>query len=210
MGEHIISTDGALYYRMDNEWHRLGTVCGMNELTETFCRSNSVPEKYNVWPKGRSYGSLIICKNEPSIVRIDVIVPDKVVEVTIYDGKEHVYKQVCKEPDQFNLRYALALAWVKYKNEEGRFEQTLNCIGLEYYAKFWLDISVELNKEIDRAIKAYKAWLKEESKKQMAEAEHKAIIERRRAKNKKRREKMQAKKREDDINKISEAIKRSK
>ena len=148
----------------------------------------------------------------PQIVRINVLVPDKVVEVTIYDGLEHVYKQVCKDPDVFNLKFALALAWAKYDDKYGRTGERyhLSGEGLESYAENLIYLFKEPNKEFDRAIKAYNGWLKEEAKKEAEEEERKAIIARRQAKNKKRKEKMRARKKAEEINTIAEAIKLSK
>ena len=148
----------------------------------------------------------------PEIVRINVLVPDKVVEVTIYDGLEHVYKQVCKDPDVFDLKFALALAWAKYDDEFGRTGENYHFSGegLELYADDLICIFKESNKEFDRAIKAYNKWLKEEAKKEAEEEERKAIIARRQAKNKKRKEKMRARKKAEEINTIAEAIKLSK
>lgn len=154
----------------------------------------------------------IMAMAHPQIVRINVLVPDKVVEVTIYDGLEHVYKQVCKDPDVFNLKFALALAWAKYDDKYGRTGERyhLSGEGLESYAENLIYLFKEPNKEFDRAIKAYNGWLKEEAKKEAEEEERKAIIARRQAKNKKRKEKMRARKKAEEINTIAEAIKLSK
>lgn len=146
----------------------------------------------------------------PSIVNINIIVPNKVVEVTIYDGTEHVYKQVCKEPDVFDLKFALALAWAKYENEKGAFGSKLNIEGLERAAKRFLKYSLDYNKEFDRAIKAYNRFIEKRNKEEAEEKERLAIIERRKAKNKKRKEKALAKKKQEEIDVIIKAIKESR
>lgn len=163
------------------------------------CRSSAIYNPYT-----------ISFKQKPEIVNINIIVPNKVVEVTIYDGKEHKYKQVCRKPDVFDLRFALALAMVKYKDEIGQYEYHLTLEGIEEMADRFLRYYKEFAKEIDRAIKAYNKWFKEKTKQEVEEAERLAIIERRRAKNKKRKEKMRAKKKADEIETIVEAIKKSK
>ena len=148
-------------------------------------------------------------KNE--IVNIDVIVPKRVVEVTIFDhGEPYKYKQVCKDPDVFDLRFALALAMVKHENKNDKYRYHLTSEGIEEMADRSLRYYKEFAKEVDRAIKAYNSWLKEKEKKKLEEEERKAIIERRRAKNKKRKEKMKAKKHDEEVNTIAEAIRKSK
>lgn len=144
----------------------------------------------------------------PYIVNIDIIVPDKVVEVTIYDGATHIYKQVCRDPDEFDLTFAIALAWTKYKNEVFNLDYTLE--GIEDAAHEYMWKYKKPLKEFNRAIKAYNKWFKEELRKEVEEEERQAIIERRRAKNKKRKEKMKARKKQEEINTIAEAIKKAR
>lgn len=157
----------------------------------------------------KHYNPMTVGNEKPAIVNIDIIVPNKVVEVTIFDGKEYKYKQICREPDEFDFKYALALAWAKYQdNWTNNYHLTIE--GLEKVAYQYLHYYKETNNEFERAIKAYNNWIKEEAKKEAEEAERKAIIERRRAKNKKRKEKMAMKKKQAEIDIISEAIKKSK
>lgn len=178
----------------------------------------NMPEFYPEWnckpDRMKMYNPLICYSNiDPAIVNINIIVPNKVVEVTIFDGDTYTFKQICREPDIFELEYALALAWAKYKNQkqikQGSHE-TLTLAGIEWLAKEYLWKYKETKKEFNRALKAYNKWCKEEARKEAEEAERLAVIERRRAKNKKRKEKMEAKKKEEEINTIAEAIKRSK
>lgn len=174
--------------------------------TYAFAYIDPHPE-WNCKPKNFMY-KWISSIQEPSIVNISIIVPSKVVEVTIYDGGEHVYKQVCREPDEFSLEFALALAWAKYDNEQGRTGfYRLTGTGLENYAHKLLYSYKETSKEITRAIKAYNKWFKEETRKQVEEEERKAIISRRQAKNKKRKEKAKAKKKAEEVATIVEALK---
>lgn len=163
------------------------------------CKSKGFTMKTSSWS----------CQNE--IVNINVIVPKRVVEVTIFDnGEAYKYKQVCKDPDVFDLRFALALAMVKHENNRYRYRYHLTSEGVEEMADRSLRYYKEFAKEVDRAIKAYNKWLKEEEKKKLEEEERKAIIERRRVKNKKRKEKMKAKKHDEEVNTITEAIRKSK
>ena len=148
----------------------------------------------------------IVC--EPMIVNINVLVPNKVVEVIVYDGEPHTFKQVCKNGDQFDLKFALALAWAKYNNKHHNLDYSIE--GIEYIAQAYIHRFNKSNKEFDRAIKAYNNWLKEEEKKKTEEEERKAIIARRKEKNRKRREKRKAKQNEEQINIIAKAIQMSK
>jgi hypothetical protein len=157
---------------------------------------NTKPGWYNSWT----------LNSTPFIANINIIVPDKVVEVTIFDGTPHTYKQVCKDPDIFDFKYALALAWAKYENEKGSFGSRLNSTGLERAASRFIKYSLDYNKEFDRAIKAYNKHIAEKEKEENEKAERQAIIERRRAKNKKRKEKMRVKKRQEEVDIITRAI----
>ena len=148
----------------------------------------------------------IVC--EPMIVNIDVLVPNKVVEVIVYDGEPHTFKQVCKNGDQFDLKFALALAWAKYNNKHYNLDYSIE--GIEYIAQAYIHRFHKPNKEFDRAIKAYNNWLKAEEKKKAEEEERKAIIAHRKEKNRKRREKRKAKQNEEQINIIAKAIQMSK
>lgn len=186
-------------------------VISSDQYSASFSFKDPHPE-WNCKPKNFANKYLTVNSNhEINIVNITIVVPNKVVEVTVYDGnKSYKYKQVCKEPDVFDLRFALALAIIKYKNETGHYPHHLTSEGVEEMADRSLRYYKEFAKEVDRAIKAYNKWLKEEEKKKLEEEERKAIIERRRAKNKKRKEKMKAKKHDEEVNTIAEAIRKSK
>lgn len=177
--------------------------------TCTFTPSEFHPE-WNCKPKEVDrYNPLVsFGRFDPVIVNINIIVPNKVVEVIIFDGKTHTYKQVCKYPDDFDLTFALALAWIKYKNEVFKLDYTLE--GIEDAAHEYMWKYKKPLKEFNRAIKAYNKWFKEETRKEVEEEERQAIIERRRAKNKKRKEKMKVRKKQEEINTIAEAIKLAK
>ena len=148
-------------------------------------------------------------------LNIKEIVPGKVVEVdiseeTFWGYPVYTYKQVCKDPDVFDMRMALALAYVKYLNGGNRFGYKLTPIGVEMKAREMLETNADLIKEINRALKAYKKWLDKKAKEEAEETERKAVITRRQEKNKRRKEKMRAKKRQDEIDVIVDAIKAAK
>ena len=161
------------------------------------------PHNWNAVPFDFSIMNTV-CK--PMIVNIDVLVPNKVVEVIIYDGTSYTFKQVCKDGDQFDLHFAVALALAKYASKSKKYTPE----GIEHYAYKSLHYSATDSKEIKRAVKAYNNWLKAEEKKKAEEEERKAIIARRKEKNRKRREKRKARQNEEQINIIAKAIQMSK
>lgn len=107
------------------------------------------------------------------ITDINVLVPNKVVEVFFVDGKE---KMICHEEDTFDLRNCLFIAIAKHLYKS---EYTLE--GIEYkvnelkYLKKYVKI-------VDSALKAY--YKKEEDKKKQKEAEEaaKALAKRKKEK----------------------------
>ena len=173
------------------------------------------PSHWNTAPKdlNPTWNSLLgaSATNNYTIVGIKILVPNKVVKVYIYDGTEHEYKQICREPDTFDLKYALALAWAKhYGNSKHHSPFSFTTEGIENLAYSFIHHYKEPNKEFDRAIKAYNRWQKEQDKEAAEKAEREAVIARRREKNRKRREKAKRQVEDHDINLIAEAIRRSK
>ena len=132
-----------------------------------------------------------------SVLGIKVLAANKVVVVTIgekvsrvvdSDGVRNVntYKQICREPDVFDLKYAVALALTKYLHREPG--KRLTTYGLERMTEYYLTYSYDFNKEVDRALKAYAKCEREEVLKKAKEEEIKRIKERRAAKQKRNRE----------------------
>ena len=151
---------------------------------------------------------------DPLIKSINVLVPNKVMEVEITDGdmnypsfiprpKSGKYKMVVQEPDQFDMRYGCALGiakaiYGKVYTHEYLESKVPEILGMKYFVK-----------EIDKVIKAYNKKLKEAEKIAKQDEERKAIIARRKEKNKKRKTKKLEKERQEKIDMIAEAIKRS-
>lgn len=183
--------------------------------TEEFSFTCTIPEFHPEWNckpnRYKNYNPLMCFgSREPAIVNIDIIVPNKVVEVTIFDGQTYKFKQICREPDVFDLKFALALAWTKYYQISMPVQHKLTTAGIEYQAKLYMTNYKWSIKEFDRAIKAYHKWEKEQDKAAAEEEERKTIIARRQEKNRKRREKARQREKEQEISLIAEAIKRSK
>lgn len=121
---------------------------------------NSLIDKFRIQPLYVSSTNI-----NPKIVDVNMIVPDKVVEVAFLDGTKE--KSVCKEPDVFSLEQAISI-----------------CI-----AKKIMGGSSKYNKAVKFGIKVYEDKLKKEAN----EKTEQERIEKRRAKriaNKERRAKI--------------------
>lgn len=151
----------------------------------------SIKEKKITAPVWNAFPIIQNPKN--NIVNIKILAKDKVVSVEISDGKNeknYTYKQICREPDTFSLRYALALALTKHwHRKEG---SRLTSGGLQYYVDFYLKTNYDFNKEIDRALKFYNKTEREKALAKAKEEEIKAIKARRAAKQKRNRERRKA------------------
>lgn len=111
----------------------------------------------------------------PKIVDVNMIVPDKVVEITFLDGTK--VKSVCKEPDVFSLEQAISI-----------------CI-----AKKIMGGSGKYNKAVKFGIKVYEDKLKREAS-ENAERER---IEKRREKRKANKERRIRKLKEEEAARLS-------
>lgn len=129
---------------------------------------------------------------------VEILVPNKVVKVTIEKPlmaeRKFSYKQVCKDPDTFDLRFAIALGIVKhFEKVEQAFPHPLTNYGREVKAREFCDIYDTTSRAIDQAIRAMKKKEAAKEKFEKEKAEIKAIKERRREKNRKKREKRKEK-----------------
>lgn len=149
---------------------------------------------------------------EGNIFSINVIVPDKVVEIEFYDGKE---KMVCHKDDAFDLRKCCFIAIAKHL-----YKREYTYEGIEYMAE-QLMYQKKYVKIVDRAMKEYQKLEEEKAKKIREEEEEKIIRARQRArrwKKKQRRieqreaERNEALKaeREEMVSMMAEAINRAK
>ena len=124
------------------------------------------------------------------IVRVTVLKKDKVVEVEIQEDSillnTYSYKQVCREPDVFDMKYALSLALVKFGQRNAHKTMRLTPEGIENAATDAYMNLAYFRKEVDRAYKAYLRWEKEEEKRKKLEEEEKVAKAR---KEEKRRQK---------------------
>ena len=241
MGENL--TTGSLFYAADNDntWVKLGDVSSttlditcenVNTATTTsnimlntdplsaVNTASATPDAtpiYNNRIEMMKKGSeeMVLTFSAVLITNINVLVPNKVMEVTLAPKYSYIiapgtitpgtYKMVVREPDEFDMEFGCALAIAKSIYGQHYTHEFVERAAREIilYDKFFL-------KEIRSAIKRYNQAQKQQMEALRAEQERQEIIERRRAKNKKRREKMLARKKENEINTIAEAIKRSR
>ena len=110
---------------------------------------------------------------EDDIFDINVIVPDKVVEIKFYEGKE---KMVCHEDDVFDLRKCCFIAIAKHLYKKEYTQE-----GIEYMAT-QLTYQKKYVKIVDKALKDYKRKEEEKAEKIRREEEEKIIRARQSAK----------------------------
>ena len=116
---------------------------------------------------------------EDDIFNINVIVPDKVVEIEFYDSKE---KMVCHEDDRFNLRKCCFIAIAKHLYKKEYTQE-----GIEYMAT-QLTYQKKYVKIVDKALKDYKRKEEEKAEKIRREEEEKIIRARQSFKRRKQKE----------------------
>ena len=138
--------------------------------------------------------------NDGNIKNINVIVPNKVVEIEFDDGKE---KMVCHKDDVFDLRRCCFIAIAKHLYKKEYTQE-----GIEYMAT-QLTYQKKYVKIVDKALKEYNKKMKEEEKRIRKEEEEKLIYERQSAKRRKQKERREKRHRDALVNMISDAINQS-
>lgn len=139
--------------------------------------------------------------SKDDIFNINVIVPDKVVEIEFYDGKE---KMVCHKDDTFDLRKCCFIAIAKHLYKKEYTQE-----GIEYMAT-QLTYQKKYVKIVDKALKEYNKKMKAEEKRVRKEEEAKLIYERQSAKRRKQKERREKRHRDALVNMISDAINQSR
>lgn len=183
---------------MEDFYRLCGAALAVKEITkkekENNMKKDELKPVYNTDPKSVKYDEYA----GYSILGIKVLAANKVVVVTIGkkalptiaapNGNKNVrtYKQICREPDVFEFKYAVALALTKHLHRDPG--KRLTTYGLERMTEYYLTYSYDFNKEVDRALKAYARREREEAMKKAKEEEIKKIKERRAAKQKRNRE----------------------
>ena len=139
--------------------------------------------------------------SKDDIFNIHVIVPDKVVEIEFYDGKE---KMVCHEDDTFDLRKCCFIAIAKHLYKKEYTQE-----GIEYMAT-QLTYQKKYVKIVDKALKDYKRKEEEKAEKIRREDEEKIIRARQNLKRRKQKERRAQRHREALIDVFADSINEAK
>ena len=131
------------------------------------------------------------------IFNINVIVPNKVVEIEFYDSKE---KMICHESDTFDLKKCCFIAIAKHL-----YKKEYTYEGIEYMAK-QLMYQKKYVKIVDKALKDYKKKMDELDKRAKKEEEMKIVHARQVEKKRRYKERRTQRYREDMINLIADSI----
>lgn len=137
-----------------------------------------------------------------SICDINVIVPDKVVEITFED--ENKEKMVCHEDDTFDLRKCCFIAIAKHLYKKEYTQE-----GIEYMAT-QLTYQKKYVKIVDKALKDYKRKEEEKAEKIRREEEEKIIRARQSLKKRKQKERRAQRHREALIDVFADSINEAK
>lgn len=135
------------------------------------------------------------------IYDINVIVPDKVVEITFGDSKE---KMVCHDDDTFDLRKCCFIAIAKHLYKKEYTQE-----GIEYMAT-QLTYRKKYVKIVDKALKDYKRKEEEKAEKIRREDEEKIIRARQNLKRRKQKERRAQRHREALIDVFADSINEAK
>lgn len=137
-----------------------------------------------------------------NILDINVIVPNKVVEITFYDMLKE--KMVCHEDDTFDLRKCCFIAIAKHLYKKEYTQE-----GIEYMAT-QLTYQKKYVKIVDKALKDYKRKEEEKAEKIRREDEEKIIRERQSLKRRKQKERRAQRHREALIDVFADSINEAK
>lgn len=135
------------------------------------------------------------------IFDINVIVPDKVVEIEFCDGKE---KMICHKEDTFDLRKCCFIAISKHL-----YKKEYTYEGIEHMAD-QLMYQKKYVKVVDKALKDYYKKEAEKERMRKEEEENKIIRERQALRKKKYKKRREQRYRDEMVNLIATAIKTSK
>ena len=136
-----------------------------------------------------------------NILDINVIVPDKVVEIEFWDGKE---KMVCHKDDTFDLRKCCFIAIAKHLYKKEYTQE-----GIEYMAT-QLAYQKKYVKIVDKALKDYKRKEEEKEKKAHDEEKERIIRERQSLKRWRQKQRRKERYRKEVVNLISDSINEAK
>lgn len=137
-----------------------------------------------------------------NILDINVIVPNKVVEITFYDMLKE--KMVCHEDDIFDLRKCCFIAIAKHLYKKEYTQE-----GIEHMAT-QLAYQKKYVKIVDKALKDYKRKEEEKEKKAREEEKERIIRERQSLKRWRQKQRRKERYRKEVVNLISDSINEAK
>lgn len=188
---------------ISDEIKKLASTNGV--IVNTFHYNNNVEPTYflkgyeGFYISESTFENRIYSKDD--IFDINVIVPDKVVEIEFYDGKE---KMVCHKDDVFDLRKCCFIAIAKHLYKKEYTQE-----GIEYMAT-QLTYQKKYVKIVDKALKDYKRKEKEKAEKIRREEEEKIIRARQSLKRRKQKECRAQKHKEVLVDLIADSINEAK
>ena len=160
-------------------------VSSMNSLDNIFDSINETLKQFN-----------------DVIMDINVIVPEKVVEIRFGDGNKE--KMVCHEDDTFDLRKCCFIAIAKHLYKKEYTQE-----GIEHMAT-QLAYQKKYVKIVDKALKDYKKKEEEKAKKIRKEEEEKIVRARQSLKRRKQKERRAQKHKEVLVDLIADSINEAK
>ena len=188
---------------ISDEIKKLASTNGV--IVNTFHYNNNVEPTYflkgyeGFYISESTFEDRIYSKDD--IFDINVIVPDKVVEIEFYDGKE---KMVCHNDDTFDLRKCCFIAIAKHLYKKKYTQE-----GIEYMAT-QLTYQKKYVKIVDKALKDYKKKEEEKAEKIRKEEEEKIIRARQSLKRRKQKERRAQRYREAVIDVFADSINEAK
>ena len=133
---------------------------------------------------------------------INILVPDKVVEVIFNDDSKE--KMICHEDDTFDLKDACFIAISKHL-----YRDTYTFEGIEHMANE-MKYQKKYVKMVDKAIKNYKKKIDEIEKAKREEEEERIVRERQRLKRRKQKERRAQRHREILVDMLADSINEAK
>lgn len=188
---------------ISDEIKKLASTNGV--IVNTFHYNNNVEPTYflkgyeGFYISESTFEDRIYSKDD--IFDINVIVPDKVVEIEFYDGKE---KMVCHNDDTFDLRKCCFIAIAKHLYKKEYTQE-----GIEYMST-QLTYQKKYVKIVDKALKDYKRKEKEKAEKIRREEEEKIIRARQSLKRRKQKERRAQRHKEILVDLIADSINEAK
>lgn len=188
---------------ISDEIKKLASTNGV--IVNTFHYNNNVEPTYflkgyeGFYISESTFEDRIYSKDD--IFNINVIVPDKVVEIEFYDGKE---KMVCHEDDTFDLRKCCFIAIAKHL-----YKKDYTYEGIEYMAE-QLKYQKKYVKIVDKALKDYRKKGEEKAERIRKEEEEKIVRARQSLKRRKQKARRAQRHKEVLVDLIADSINEAK